>query len=95
MKDEDEPLPEGVNSLLRLNRENSMSQAARLKIIKNHFSGDNIDMQPFLGMKLEVWPHAAAWMARDCDNDAEGTWGEGFELLTHFAFSMMPMKREN
>jgi len=32
-------VPEELTSLLRINRENSVSQAARLKIIKTHFSG--------------------------------------------------------
>jgi hypothetical protein len=51
--------------LLRLNRENSVSQAARLKIIKMHFSGREIKMQPFVEMELSLRPHAIAWMGRD------------------------------
>ena len=53
--------------LLRLNRENSKSQAARLKIIKTHFSGSKVNDQPFNidRMKLYVRPHAIAWMAKD------------------------------
>jgi hypothetical protein len=53
--------------LLRLNRENSKSQAARLKIIKTYFSGSKINDQPFNvdRMKLYVRPHAIAWMAKD------------------------------
>jgi hypothetical protein len=58
-------LPEGLISLLRLNRDNSESQAARLKIIETHFSGREINMLPFMGMTLSVRPHAIAWMARD------------------------------
>jgi len=38
-------LPNDLSSLLRLNRENSVSEAARLKIIKTHFSGSEINMQ--------------------------------------------------
>ena len=53
--------------LLRLNRENSVSEAARLKIIKSHFSGSEINDKPFNvnRMKLRVRPHAIAWMAKD------------------------------
>lgn len=50
---------------LRLNRENNLSQAARIKIITAHFSGHEINMQPFMDMDLSVRPHALAWMARD------------------------------
>ena len=57
-------LPEDLSSLLQLNRENSKSQSARLKIIKTHFSGDNINLQPFADMKLKVVPHVIAWMGR-------------------------------
>jgi len=58
-------LPNDLSSLLRLNRESSVSQAARLKIIKSHFSGSEINMQPFMEMNLNVRPHAIAWMAKD------------------------------
>eukprot|EP00579_Thalassiosira_antarctica_P030532 CAMPEP_0202030048 /NCGR_PEP_ID=MMETSP0905-20130828/64294_1 /ASSEMBLY_ACC=CAM_ASM_000554 /TAXON_ID=420261 /ORGANISM="Thalassiosira antarctica, Strain CCMP982" /LENGTH=476 /DNA_ID=CAMNT_0048593833 /DNA_START=1937 /DNA_END=3367 /DNA_ORIENTATION=+ len=58
-------LPADIRSLLRLNQENSKCQAARLKIIKTHFSGSNIDLQPFIGMELQVMPRAIAWMGRD------------------------------
>ena len=34
-------LPQDLRSLLRINREKSNSQAARIKIIKTHFSGSN------------------------------------------------------
>jgi hypothetical protein len=40
-------------------------QAAGLNIIKPHFSGCEINMQPFMNMKLNVHPHAIAWMAID------------------------------
>ena len=59
-------LPNELSSLLRLNRESSVSEAARLKIIKSHFSGSEINMQPFMEMNLNVRPHAiASWMAKD------------------------------
>ena len=49
------------------NRENRVTQAARLKIIQVHFSGREINMQPFTEMKMElsIRPHAIAWMGRD------------------------------
>ena len=40
-------LPGEVKTLLRLNKENSKSQAARIMIIKTHLSGCEINMQPF------------------------------------------------
>jgi hypothetical protein len=65
----DEPfkdyLPLDLLSLLKINRESSVSQAARLKIINTHFSGSEINMQPFLEMSLNVRPHAIAWLAKD------------------------------
>ena len=49
------------------NREIRVTQAARLKIIQVHFSGREINMQPFTEMKMElsIRPHAIAWMGRD------------------------------
>jgi hypothetical protein len=41
-------LPKDVVSLLRINRDNSKNQAARLKIIHTHFSGHEIIMEPFM-----------------------------------------------
>jgi hypothetical protein len=51
--------------LLKVNKENSESQAARLKIIETHFSGPVICMQPFIDMDLSARPHAISWMVRD------------------------------
>ena len=61
-------LPNDLRSLLRLNKENSKSEAARLKIISHHFSG-NYNIQPFIDMELKVLPRAIAWMAKDEIND--------------------------
>jgi hypothetical protein len=58
-------LPNHISSLLKINKENSVSEAARLKIITTHFSGSEINMQPFMEMNLSVRPHALAWMAKD------------------------------
>jgi hypothetical protein len=65
----DEPFKDFLHndllSLLKINRENSVRQAARLKIINTHFSGSEINMRPFVEMNLSVRPHAVAWMAKD------------------------------
>jgi hypothetical protein len=58
-------LPEDLMNLLQLNKENSPNEAARLKIINSHFSGHEINMQPFMDMALSVRPSAIAWMGRD------------------------------
>jgi len=62
---EEDFLPEDLLSLLELNRENNSSQAARLKIIQTHFSGSEINMQPFMDLDLGVKPFVIAWMVRD------------------------------
>ena len=58
-------LPEDLINLLQLNKENSPNEAARFKIINSHFSGHEINMQPFMDMTLSVRPYAIAWMGRD------------------------------
>jgi hypothetical protein len=63
--DESNTLPEDLMNLLRLNKENSPNEAARIKIINTHFSGPEINMQPFMDMALGVRPYAIAWMGRD------------------------------
>jgi hypothetical protein len=60
------PLPIDLASVLQMNRENNVSQAARLKIIKTHFSGSNINTTPFAVMELKVLPTAISWMGQDC-----------------------------
>ena len=61
-EDEYYMLPTHLSSLLRINEENSSSQAARIKIIKAHFSGGDINTQVFNHMELNVHPIAIAWM---------------------------------
>jgi hypothetical protein len=58
-------LPEDLRSLVQINRENTKSQAAQLKIIQTHFGGSNINLQPFTEMDLNFMPVAISWMARD------------------------------
>ena len=69
--DEDEchRLPTNLSSLLRINEQNSPSQAARIKIIKAHFSGGNINTQVFNRMEPNVHPSAIAWMGGSKTND--------------------------
>ena len=62
--DDEVRLPEDLNSMLHLNREKGKRQAARLKIIRTHFPGGFV-VEPFVGMDLNVLPHAIAWMGRD------------------------------
>ena len=67
-------LPEDVRSMLQLNRANTPSQAARLKIIRTHFT-EGFVAQPFIDMELNVLPNAIAWMGRD---DGAGEVNEHF-----------------
>jgi hypothetical protein len=67
---------------LRINRENSNSQAARIKVIKTHFSGSNINTQIFAGMEVNVLPTVIAWMGRDGGSDGNG------DLLFAFLWSV-------
>ena len=71
-----------LTSVLRINKENDMNQAARIKIIKAHFSGPVIDTQVFTDMKLNVLPSAIAWMGRG------GVNGEIIDLLFLYFRSM-------
>jgi hypothetical protein len=61
------PMPDDLKSLRRMNRENTASQAARLKIIETHFCERNINMQiqPFMDMDPCARHHVIAWMAKD------------------------------
>jgi hypothetical protein len=60
------PQPIDLASALQINRDYSVSHAARLKIIKTHFSGSNINTTPFAVMELKVLPTAISWMGQDC-----------------------------
>jgi hypothetical protein len=59
-------LPQNQNliCLLKINRENSNSQAAWLKITRTHFGGSDINLQPFTGIDASIHPDAIAWMAK-------------------------------
>jgi Ran GTPase-activating protein (RanGAP) involved in mRNA processing and transport len=61
----DKSIGNEVLSLLKINRDRSVSEASRIKIINTHFSGSEINMQPFMEMNLSVRPYAIAWMATD------------------------------
>jgi hypothetical protein len=55
-------LPASIISLLRINKESSKSQSARIKIINTHFSGSHINTQVFTEMDVKVLPVAIAWL---------------------------------
>jgi hypothetical protein len=74
---------EDLTSLLKINKENSNSQAARIKIIKTHFSGSKIKTQAFTSMEIGVLPAAIAWMGRD-DESSEIMIGSGINILFSF-----------
>ena len=75
-------LPENLMSLLRINKENSNSQAAHIKIIKTHFSGSDINAQIFAHVEVNILPTAIAWMGRDGGSNGNG------DLLFAFLRSM-------
>jgi hypothetical protein len=59
------PFDIDLYSLLRMNNESNKFEVARLKIIIEHFSDSEMNMQIFADMELNVRPHAIAWMAQD------------------------------
>ena len=73
---------EDLLNLLRVNYENSDSQAARIKIKRTHFCGRNINTQIFIGMEVAVLPTAIAWMGQRRRQD--GRQNESSSLM--FAF---------
>ena len=78
-------MPEEVRSLLVINQD-SNRQAARLKIIQTHFSGSEINVQPFVDIFEEnqsVIPHAMAWIVRDDERGVEYLYDEELWLLVN------------
>ena len=72
--------PDDLLSYLKLNENDNKSEVARQKILQHHFlSGDNINIDEFLDMDMEVLPHAIAWIGRD---------GTGQSLLFKLVQSM-------
>ena len=57
-KTRDTYLSEEMYSLLRINRNNSVSWVAQLKIIVSHFRGSGINLQPFAAMDSSTLPLA-------------------------------------
>ena len=51
--------------LLKINRENSIHQAACIKIIRTHFSGNNINTQIFVNLGFTVLLTAIALIGQD------------------------------
>ena len=52
-------------SFYGINRENNKCQAARIKIVKSHFIGKDINTQIFTDMDSRALPSAIAWMGQD------------------------------
>ena len=75
-------IPPRVLTPLHLNRNDNKAVSARRKIINSHFSGAELNMQPFIDMDLEMFPHVIAWMARD---------EHGGSLLYQFLRGIAPM----
>jgi len=58
--------PDDLFSYLELNKNDNKFEVARQKIIQQHFlRGDNINIDEFLDMDVEVLPRAIAWIGRD------------------------------
>ena len=74
-------LPDTAMSSLVLNREHSKRQAEAQKIIKSHFSGSDINIQPFIDMEWKVLPRDIAWMVM---NASSRNSVNGFSLLYQF-----------
>jgi hypothetical protein len=68
---------------LKINKENSNSQAAWIKIIKTHFSGSKINTQAFSNMEFGFLPAAIAWMGCD-DESSEIMIGSGINISLPF-----------
>jgi hypothetical protein len=69
-----------LDTLLRINHDNGVSQAARIKIINSYFSGSDINTQTqvFTDMKLNVLPTAISWMGVNNGNNG------GINLMFEF-----------
>jgi hypothetical protein len=78
-------LPEDLRSLLQINRNHSTRDAARIKIIKTHFSDSVINVKPFTDMPTKVFPYAIAWMAKDVP---------GMSVLYQFIRSMPTLPKK-
>jgi hypothetical protein len=82
----EDSLPEDLLSLLQINRDNNLSQAARMKILM--LSGE--DLAPFfLCMKINALPYAIAWMARDDNSEIDDRSLNGMSLM-FLLFHTMP-----
>jgi hypothetical protein len=78
-------LPEDLRSLLQINRNHITRDAARIKIIKTHFSDSVINVKPFTDMPTKVFPYSIAWMGRDVP---------GMSVLYQFIRSMPTLPKK-
>ena len=58
-------MPASIIPILRINKESSKSQSARIKIVNTHLSGSNINTQVFTEMDVKILPVTIDWMGRD------------------------------
>ena len=96
-QNEDE-MPQDLQSLLHLNRKKSKSQVARLKIIQTYFR-EGFIRTPLIDMKRSLLPHVIAWISKDGQYDTIDNHFYGFlrsvmpVLLGHA--NIKKRKREN
>ncbi len=83
---QEDSLPEDLLSLLQINRDNNLSQAARIKILM--LSDKNL-APFFLCMKINALLYAIAWMARDDNSEIYDQSLNGMSLM-FLLFRTMP-----
>jgi hypothetical protein len=85
-------LGEHLETLFIINWNYNSRQAARHKIIMSHFSGSDIDLQPFVTMDRRILPFSFAWITMG-EEEETGTeewpgWSDGHSLLYQFIRSV-------
>ena len=70
-----------LNGLLDLNKNWIPSYCARLKILKCHFSGTEVNLKPFFDMSLELLPHAIYWVGDASENDMTDSTSLMYQLI--------------
>ncbi len=72
-------LPFDIASYLEMNQNENKAEVARQKLLHYHFLDGDVKLDYFLGLELNVIPHAIAWIVRD---------DTGLPLLHQLAKSM-------
>lgn len=60
-----EIIPEELEALLQMNRNENKVEVARRKILRYHFSDGERNMEELVGVNANVLPQAMTWMGRD------------------------------